>query len=130
MADSKRIAEMLAALEDDHAHLRELGGSILRAIDANEVDSAARALVELQGAQTAHFRFEEGLMEEAGFPGRATHAESHDRLVTALEAINNALGDGRVSSLSRELAAFIDDSIGHISELDERFRRFLHDLLG
>ncbi len=129
MTDSKRIAEMLAALEDDHAHLRELGGSILRAIDANEVDSAARALVELQGAQTAHFRFEEGLMEEAGFPGRDTHAESHDRLVTALEAINNALGDGRVSSLSRELAAFIDDSIGHISELDERFRRFLNGLL-
>lgn len=130
MADPKRIAEMLAALDDDHAHLRELGGNILRAIDSNEVDLAARALVELQGAQTAHFRFEEGLMEEAGFPGRAAHAENHDRLVAALNAINNALGDGRVSTLSRDLGAFIDESIRHISELDEKFRRFLHDLLG
>lgn len=129
MADSQRIAEMLAALEDDHAHLRELGGSILRAIDANEVDLAARALVELQGAQTAHFRFEEGLMEEAGFPGRATHAESHDRLVAALHTINNALGDGRVSSLSRDLAAFIDESLRHISELDDAFHNFLTDRL-
>lgn len=130
MADRGRVAEMLAALEDDHAHLRELGGSILHAIDANEVDSAARALLELQGAQTAHFRFEEGLMEEAGFPGRTIHAESHDRLVTALDAINRALGDGRVSSLSRDLGAFIDDSMRHISELDDIFHNFLTDLLG
>jgi hemerythrin-like metal-binding protein len=129
MGKPERIAEMLAALDDDHAHLRELGGNILRAIDANDVDLAARALLQLQGAQTAHFRFEEGLMEEAGFPGRATHAESHDRLVTALEAINNALGDGQVSSLSRELGAFIDESLRHISELDDVFHNFLTDRL-
>lgn len=120
---------MLAALDDDHAHLRELGRSILRAIDANEVDMAAKALLQLQGAQTSHFRFEEGLMEEAGFPGRATHAESHDSLVAALDAINRALGDGRVSSLSRDLAAFIDESMRHIADLDDLFLGFLTDRL-
>lgn len=129
MADRGRVAEMLAALEDDHAHLRELGGSILRAIDANEVEMAARALLQLQGAQTSHFRFEEGLMEESGFPGRAIHAESHDRLVTALDAINRALCDGRVSSLSRDLGAFIDESMRHIADLDERFLGFLTNML-
>lgn len=118
------------ALEDDHAQLRELGGAVLRAIDANDVDGAARALVDLQGLQSSHFRFEESLMEEAGFPGRASHAESHDRLVGALDAINAALGVGHVSSLSHDLAAFIDESINHIAELDECFRGFLNDMLG
>lgn len=130
MGNPERIAEMLAALEDDHARLRELGAGILRAIEANDVDTAARALFELQGAQTSHFQFEEGLMEEAGFPGRESHAESHDRLVAALGAINAALGVGRISSLSRDLADFIEESMRHIGELDEAFHGFLTDRLG
>lgn len=129
MSKPERIAEMLAALDDDHERLGELGGSILRAIDANDVDMAASALIELQGAQTSHFRFEESLMEEAGFPGRESHAESHDRLVTALGAINGALGVGRISSLSQDLGAFIEESLKHISDLDECFRGFLSDML-
>jgi hemerythrin-like metal-binding protein len=130
MGEPGRIAEMLAALDDDHARLRELGGSILRAIDADDVDMATRALLQLQGAQTAHFRFEESLMEEAGFPGRATHAESHNRLVAALNTINNALGDGHVSGLSRDLGDFIGESLNHIAELDEAFHGFLTEMLG
>ena len=48
MGEPGRIAEMLAALEDDHERLGELGGRILRAIGANDVTMASRALLELQ----------------------------------------------------------------------------------
>lgn len=130
MAAPERISRMLEALDDDHAQLHELGDSILRAIDANDVDRAADRLIALQGVQVSHFRFEESLMEEAGFPDLEEHARSHDRLVASLTAINAALGVGRVSSLSQELAAFIDESLSHISDLDETFRGFLNDILG
>jgi len=75
-------------------------------------------------------RVEEGFMAEAGFPGRDAHAQSHDRLVAALDAINGALGAGPVSSLSGDLGDFIKVSLKHIAELDENFRGFLNDLLG
>jgi len=130
MGEPGRIAEMLAALEDDHERLGELGGRILRAIGANDVTMASGALLELQRAQAAHFRFEEGLMEEAGFPGRDAHAQSHDRLVAALDAINGALGAGPVGSLSQDLGDFIEASLKHISDLDENFRGFLNEMLG
>jgi hemerythrin-like metal-binding protein len=129
MGDPDRITEMLAALDDDHARLHKLGSNILRAIDANNVDRAAHCLLELQGLQASHFRFEESLMEEAEFPGRDAHADSHERLVAALDSINHALDVGRVSRLSQELGAFIEDSLAHISELDETFQGFLKDLL-
>jgi hemerythrin-like metal-binding protein len=129
MGDPERIAEMLEALDDDHARLHKLGSSILHAIDANDVDRAAGGLLELQGVQASHFRFEESLMEEADFPGRVAHAHSHERLVAALDSINDALCVGRVSRLSQELGAFIADSLAHISELDETFRDFLAGML-
>jgi hypothetical protein len=46
-----------------------------------------------------------------------------------LTAINQALGLGRFSSLSRDLGAFIEDSLAHVAELDETFRCFLADLV-
>lgn len=129
MGDPERIAEMLEALDDDHARLHSLGSSIVHAIDANDVERAAHCLLELQGVQASHFRFEESLMEEADFPGREAHAYSHERLVAALDSINDALNVGRVSRLSQELGAFIENSLAHISELDDGFRSFLTDML-
>jgi hemerythrin len=129
MDEPKPIAAMLEAMEDDHARLHKLGSTIQQAIEVNDVDSAARCLLQLQVAQTSHFRLEERLMEETGFPDRETHARSHERLTGALGAINQALSLGRFSSLSRDLGAFIEDSLAHVAELDETFRYFLADLL-
>lgn len=129
MAEPRPITEIMEALEDDHARLHKLGSTIQQAIEVNDVDSAAHCLLELQVAQTSHFRFEERLMEEAGFPDREAHARSHERQTATLGAINQALDLGRFSSLSRDLGAFIEDSLAHIAELDETFRCFLVDLL-
>ena len=129
MAEPRPIKEILEAHADDHEQLHKLGSTIQRAILANDVDKVADSLLELQASQTSHFRFEERLMEEVGFPDRETHARSHEKLTATLGAINQALGLGRFSSLSRELSAFIEDSLAHIAELDETFRCFLVDLL-
>ena len=129
MTEQRPIAEILEAHADDHERLHKLGNIILRAILVNDVDKVADCLLELQAAQTSHFRFEERLMEEVGFPDRETHARSHETLTATLGAINQALDLGRFSSLSRELGAFIEDSLAHVAELDEPFRCFLVDLL-
>lgn len=129
MDGSSRIAEMLTSLEEDHNRLRKLGGRILKAIAANDVADVSKTLLELQVAQVNHFRFEERLMAEAEYPGRAEHSAHHERLIATLGAINGALGIGRLSRVSADLAGFIEDSMNHVAEIDETFRVFLDDLL-
>lgn len=122
------VEEMLKGLDDDHARLRELGGRILSAIEANDVEGARRDLLALQLAQDTHFRFEERLMAEIAYPGHQVHAQDHLQLSETLAAINRALGSSRIGALSQELAAFIDDSLNHVDELDSRLRTFLTGL--
>ena len=129
MAEPRPIAEILEAHADDHEQLHKLGSTIQQAILVNDVDKVADCLLELQASQTSHFQFEERLMEEVGFPDRETHARSHEKLTATLRAINQALGLGLFSSVSRELGAFIEDSLAHVADLDETFRCFLVDLL-
>ncbi len=129
MNEPKPIEDMLEALEGDHARLRKLGSTILQAIEVDDVDSAAHCLLQLQVAQTSHFKFEERLMKEAGYPGHEAHARSHARLTETLGAINQTLGFGRFRTLSRDLGAFIQNSLAHVAELDETFREFLNALL-
>jgi hemerythrin-like metal-binding protein len=125
MTEQRPITEILEAHADDHEQLHQLGCTIQQAILVNDVGKVADCLLELQAVQTSHFRFEERLMEEVGFPDRETHARSHEKLTATLGAINQALDLGRFSSLSRELGAFINDSLAHIEEIDETFRCFL-----
>ncbi len=129
MHEPARITAMLDSMDDDHDRLRELGRRIVEAIEANDVGRVSAGLLELQVAQTSHFRFEEQLMAEAGYPGRTEHAERHQRLIATLGAINEALGIGRLSRVSADLAGFIEDSMNHVAEIDETFRVFLDDLL-
>jgi hemerythrin-like metal-binding protein len=129
MGEPRPIAEIMEAHADDHERLHKLGITIQQAILANDVDKVADCLLELQASQTSHFRFEERLMEEVGFPDRETHARSHEKLTATLGAINQALGLGRFSSVTRELGAFIEDSLNHVADIDETFRCFLVDLL-
>jgi len=122
------VEDMLKGLDDDHDRLRELGGRILSAIEANDVEGARRNLLALQLAQDTHFRFEERLMTETGYPGRRAHAEDHLQLGETLAAINRALGSSRIGALSHDLSVFIDDSLNHVEELDRSLRAFLAGL--
>lgn len=122
------VEDMLKGLDDDHDRLRELGSRILSAIKANDVEGAQRDLLALQLAQHTHFRYEERLMAETGYPGRKVHAEDHLQLNQTLAAINRALGTNRIGALSHELAVFINDSLNHVEELDGRLRTFLSGL--
>lgn len=129
MPNTKSIAEMLDALEEDHKRLHKLGSTVLQALEVNDTDCAAHCLLELQIAQRSHFKFEEQLMKEAGYPGRENHVRSHEQLNATLSAINHALNIDRFRNLSRDLGSFVDDSVAHVRELDEAFQEFLTSLL-
>lgn len=129
MDEPKSVAEMLEALENDHARLHKLGSAIQQAIEVSDKNAAVHGLAKLQVAQASHFWLEERLMEKVRFPDHKAHARKHETLATTLEAITQTLRLDRFSSVSLELDAFIEDSRAHVAELDGTFCCFLGNLL-
>ena len=125
MHDAMPVAEMIRTLEYDYDRMREIGARILAAIECCDVKCACGDLLEFQLVQDSHFWFQNRLMEAADYPQMEDHVSSHERLNCILVAINGALCSGRFSSLTGELADFIEEALAHISEMDEPFHEFL-----
>ena len=125
MNDAIPVAKMIVTLSEDCGQLRELGARILAAIECCDVEAARGHLLEFQLIQDSHFRFQNRLMEEAAYPAMEEHVRCHERLYAILMAINGALCSGRCSALTAELAAFIEESLAHIHEMDQPFHDFL-----
>lgn len=125
MRDAMPVAEMIRTLSYDHDRMREVAGRILKAIDCCDVESARGDLLEFQLIQDGHFWFQNRLMEAAGYPEADEHIRCHERLATVLTAVNGVLCSGRFSVLTDQLAAFVEESLDHIDQMDLPFHDFL-----
>jgi hemerythrin len=125
MNDAMPVAEMIKTLSYDHDRMREVGARILEAIERREVEAACGDLLEFQLIQDSHFWFQDRLMKAAEYPDAEPHACRHKRMHSVLMAVNGVLCSGRFSTLTDELAAFIEESLAHIHEMDDPFHEFL-----
>lgn len=125
MHDAMPVAEMIRTLQYDYKRMREIGARILAAIESCEVNCACSDLLEFQLVQDSHFWFQNRLMEAADYPQTEEHVNCHERLNGILVAINGALCSGRFSALTVDLADFVEESLAHISDMDEPFHEYL-----
>jgi hemerythrin len=125
MHDAMPVAEIIRTLQYDHERMREIGARILSAIGKCDVNCACGDLLEFQLVQDSHFWFQNRLMEAADYPDMEEHVRCHERLHNILIAVNGALCSGRYSTLTDELAAFIEEALAHITEMDEPFHDYL-----
>ncbi|MBE9557800.1 MAG: hypothetical protein IMF08_13160 [Proteobacteria bacterium] len=125
MNDAMPVADIVKTLSYDHDRMRVVGARVLAAIECCDIESARGDLLEFQLIQDSHFWFQDRLMEAANYPDTADHSRCHKRLNTILMAVNGVLCSGRFSALTEELAAFIEESLAHIHEMDDPFHRFL-----
>jgi hemerythrin len=125
MNDAMPVAEMIKTLSYDHDRMREVGARILEAIERREVEAACGDLLEFQLIQDSHFWFQDRLMKAAEYPDAEPHACRHKRMHSVLMAVNGVLCSGSFSTLTDELAAFIEESLAHIHEMDDPFHEFL-----
>ena len=74
-----------------------------------------------------HFRDEEGIMREAGYPDHEAHKAVHDGFIRDFEALKAEL-EGESSSYTKSAYTnqmVVDWIINHIKELDKAFGKYL-----
>ena len=116
------------SIDAQHKTLIELINKLQNAVDyATGRDYELEALDELVKYTLTHFRYEEELMEEHGYPSYEAHKAEHDKMVQRVEALTNEYR-GNEDLVMRKALTFLKDwLINHINGTDQKYSRFLID---
>lgn len=102
-------------IDRQHKDLFELTNRLVAGRDGGLSASQVRAvLAELKEHAVAHFRVEERLLEQHGYPDVQRHAESHDEFrqtVAVFEAQLDRAGRGELTRMIDELEGWIRDHV-------------------
>lgn len=109
--------------DDEHRQLVALYNELFDATSANQPVSVLADILDRLLAQTCdHFRREEELMRQTGYPRVAEHEAEHDRLVTELSNVRHRLLGGTKSAIDAETLAFLDRwLVVHTVEMDRDY---------
>ncbi|MBI3396124.1 MAG: hemerythrin family protein [Spirochaetia bacterium] len=107
-------------IDDDHVLLLQTSLELFRVIDEHaQPDVVNKTLSLLQSYVNDHFKAEEALMMEAGYPGIEAHRREHENLARACDLVIEEyhIGYRRLSSALRQfLQHFL---VFHIPRMDE-----------
>ncbi len=113
-------------IDEQHEQLVNLLNRLHDAIHARKGSQAVQSTLNDLVQYTAdHFRDEEKLMTEAGYPGYAGHKQIHEDLVTQVVDLQQKLATGQ-ASVTFELMHFLRVwLVRHIGETDRAFADWL-----
>ncbi len=114
-------------MDDQHAilmdEMNELRRALVRGAHRGQVDELLRKLIEFT---RLHFRSEEQLLAQHGFPGLAGHRDEHQRLLRQLQETVSGLQRGKTADI-RELLFFLHSwFIDHVEGLDQQYGPWLN----
>jgi hemerythrin-like metal-binding protein len=114
-----------AEIDAQHRKLFELVNHFDDVIQMDMADELGRIVDDLMAETVEHFKFEEAVMEQIGFPDRSGHAKMHEELITQLRQTRARMkAGGHVSSKS--VAMFLVDWLTyHILREDMEFKPYL-----
>jgi hemerythrin len=127
------LIEWSAALETGDARIDEQHRTLVKAFNDLEDalarrrgrEAASRTLLFLVGYTTEHFRMEEELMDDAGFPDAGRHKRFHHDLVVKLSALLTSYTQGS-ATLNPDVMGFLEGwLVEHILGEDLRLAEFL-----
>jgi hemerythrin len=102
------------AIDEEHRELFSIANRFLKATDIEETRAAA---LELRLYTKEHFRHEEVLMREVGYPLTATHLRLHADLISKLDDIDVKIQNGELHQI--EIEEFINYwFIKHMAAMD------------
>lgn len=117
-------------IDDDHRFLIAAINSLIDEIGRHAVIEAfLPQVLRLRAFAELHFRREERLQEQCGFPGQAGHRAEHQRLLSQLDLVVETLRSapqGTAPVDTPQLRSFFFRWIlGHILEEDIKMKSFL-----
>jgi len=115
-------------MDDQHAilmdEMNELRRALVRGAHRGQADELLRKLIEFS---RLHFRSEEQLLAQHGFPGLAGHRAEHQRLLAQLQEAVNRLQHGQAVKMSDLLCFLHDWFIDHVEGMDQQYGSWLNE---
>ncbi|HEX9702815.1 MAG TPA: bacteriohemerythrin [Rhodospirillales bacterium] len=116
-------------LDADHIMIFSLINHIDEAHQSGTDERAiGRILQVLMDRATAHFRREERLMEDHGYPDLEAHVAEHRRIMDELQRLHSAYQANPSAQVSREIVELLAEWLdGHVLKTDMRYRPYMGD---
>jgi hemerythrin-like metal-binding protein len=117
-----------AAVDAQHRHLFEFIAAFEAAVTSRPTWEAVRGVMDHLAAYTArHFRQEERLMAETGYPEAAEHVQIHQELLRTTSEIMDGYRSGRLSDPTA-MGEFLRDWLRvHIREHDQPMIQYVQE---
>jgi hemerythrin-like metal-binding protein len=115
----------VAKFDEDHKHLVDLINELHDAMSRGKGMSALESVLDrLLDYSRSHFKSEEDLMREHGYPELEEHAADHQKLLERAESYRDKLSNGG-RMMSVEVAEFLVEWLRtHTREMDQRYAEF------
>jgi hemerythrin len=116
-------------IDDEHKYLFDLINEFHEAyLTKQSRDQVMRVLNRLVEYAERHFKHEEDLMRDAGYPGLDEHRIKHEALFEKVFALNSRFED-RALNPTHEMFGFLRDWLSdHILQNDSKFGEYLATL--
>ena len=114
------------SIDQQHKKLINLINQLSTAVDYSTGEEFEReALAELVDYTKTHFVYEEGLMEDNGYPDFEAHKAQHREMIAEVEAVLTEYEEDQDMAMRRACDYLKDWLIHHINGTDKQYSSFL-----
>lgn len=119
----------IARIDEQHRQLIDILNELSDAVDAGRDREVLGAVIEKLVQYTRnHFKYEEGLLSKAGYPGANEHGGEHDEMINTVLTAQARFRWGNSPHLGQEMLAFLKGwLVEHIQGTDREYVEFLHE---
>lgn len=122
-------------IDRDHQMLVVRINKVLCSLDGKaKTDAALKDIFSLRTHAEFHFKREERLQAQAGYPGLAEHAAEHRQLLAQIDAVINEIEalppDAVVPAQKKKKTLFYRWILHHLIDTDQQIKPFIEKLKG
>ena len=118
----------IESIDKQHRKLVGMINNLQTAVDYSTGQEFERgALDDLVDYTRTHFKYEEGLMEQNGYPDFEAHRAEHERMIARVDEVLEAYRQDQDSAMKKATAFLRAWLINHINGTDKQYSQFLID---
>jgi len=120
---TEKMSVGIAALDEEHQQLVAMLNELYAGVQGGtSQDALGHVLDELIGYTASHFKHEEHLFAQTGYPESAAHKKEHDALTQQVLDVQAQYKAGATGTLSMEVMAFLKTwLVTHIQGSDKKY---------
>ncbi|MDX1710362.1 MAG: hypothetical protein R3316_04425 [Rhodovibrionaceae bacterium] len=115
-------------MDGDHGELFSLVEEVRIAIDARDSHRVRQHLLLLYERERQHFAVEEEIMAYFEYAHAERHQQTHEELLTTIEALYRLLVIEDLKEIDMQLAGYLETTLAHTKHADGPLHAFLGEL--